>query len=71
MTNINNNLNSNEMFFITIEYISESEKNEGFAVLCHSTIDGIVMDSYGKSKDDLISKIKEKYKISKIVDYLI
>ena len=58
-----------ETFLITINFIDKKNLNEGYAIFCHSSIDGIGLEYYTKKKEETIQLIKSKKKIEKVIDY--
>lgn len=66
-----NNIKEKENFIITIEFINKKNPDEGYAIFCHSNINGIIMEFYETDKKRYTYLIMEKYKINKIIDYTI
>jgi len=58
-----------EIFHITVEYINKKNPNEGYAIYCHSNINGIGMEFYELDKEKSINLIKKNHKIDKVIDY--
>jgi len=58
-----------ETFLITINFIDKKNPNEGYAIFCHSNINGIGLEYYTQEKEETIQLIKSKKKIEKVIDY--